>query len=805
MGGVIKKIGEFIGNIVESIVEFVGDIFSFLLAPFGAPDMPDAPQADQAAQGVTISKQGTNQAIPIVYGYRRVGGIIVHAETGSDNNKYLWVVWAISEGEIEGIKRIIVDDLAMPLPNEYSTFKAGGFYADGLKYDVPNGRFKSRILFQCFYGGSSNTPAPSVMSDAPIWKTKNRTMPGVAYMAARFEWKEIKTQDDSNNNPFRGGIPKLQFDLCGKKIYNVRGAPVVGALDLTADYAALPKNYNTNPANCLLDYLMSPRHGAGIPKEQINAYSFWIAATKYDQTVTYNNKYVGKAMTTNAVIDTNTKILSNAKLIIAGGRGIMPYIQGRYKLKVEDGGNEFDITSTTITVAYDVDKDTIIGGISLQGERKKTKLNQAIVNYIDPDLEFTNQQVFYNESGDEAIDNNEELSKEFTFHTITNKAMAWENARLIYKKSRKQRSISFRGTQELHSVEVGDVIRVTDSILQLSNATFRITGLELNPDLTVNIAAVEHDATMYPFTGGVGQLDIPPPVYLPDELNLRPRQRVINDPPFGIVPPNGDPDSSGEAEEVNPLPPREEQVNTQVTLFQSRPNVAPINTSITTLDGLGIEGYQHNQFGSFHLAASADKGLLYHNPLIIGTDYENSLVYASAQTSTINGVTYTVNKPIQNDYLIFRNSSTLASGAVNYAQVIMLLNLPSNSGYNSVLIRRFINQEQIDTIDSGIEGAIQPISIHNANLLPGDTRTINYLQFNWGKVTTGKKEYHQDGSNLGNYTYYNPFLGKNITGTNIEAYINYLIQNPYTAVAGMTEGVSPGGGDSKLTTHNLGA
>ena len=76
------------------------------------------------------------------------------------------------------------------------------------------------------------------------------------------------------------------------------------ALNLPSDYAALSKSYNANPANCILDYLMNPRYGAGIPKEQINASSFWIAAVKYDQTVTYNNTYTGKALTCNAVIDT---------------------------------------------------------------------------------------------------------------------------------------------------------------------------------------------------------------------------------------------------------------------------------------------------------------------------------------------------------------------------------------------------------------------------------------------------------------------------------------------------------------------
>ena len=34
MGGVVKKIGEFIGNIVESIVEFVGDIITIWYARY---------------------------------------------------------------------------------------------------------------------------------------------------------------------------------------------------------------------------------------------------------------------------------------------------------------------------------------------------------------------------------------------------------------------------------------------------------------------------------------------------------------------------------------------------------------------------------------------------------------------------------------------------------------------------------------------------------------------------------------------------------------------------------------------------
>jgi len=57
----------------------------------------------------------------------------------------------------------------------------------------------------------------------------------------------------------------------------------------------------------------------------------------------------------------------------------------------------------------------------------------VIVNYIDPDEEFTSQQEFFNTTGDLAIDENETLTGEFTFDTITNRGIAKDFARLIYK------------------------------------------------------------------------------------------------------------------------------------------------------------------------------------------------------------------------------------------------------------------------------------------------------------------------------------------------------------------------------------
>ena len=539
----VKSVVKAVTKVVKAVVSFVGDVVGFVLNPFGAFDTPDinSQNADQAAQGVTVTKNGTNIALPVVYGFRRIGGALVYAETGSTNNQYLYTAYALCEGPIEGIKRIIVDDVALPLPSN--------FYTDGAVVDVTSGKFNGRIKFQVRYGYQATNSNVDSNLRGPNWDKKQRPFTRAAFVVMRFYWKEIKTQEDADNNPFKGGIPNVYFDILGKRVMDVRRYSTPYS-NFAYDPFSTANPYSFNPANCILDYMLNPEYGAGLTESQIDFESFKVAAKKYAQTVSYNNNYSGPALTMNAVVDTNTKVLDNLKRLLQGARAMMTYTQGKYKIKVEDGGNDTDISSTSINIAFDVDKNYVVGGITLDGERKKTKYNEVIVNWVDPDREFTNQQAIYTEAADLALDNDEKLVGEFTFHTISNPAIAWETARMIYKKSRSQKTITFNGTQELLNLEVGDIIRVTDTILQLSLDTFRIVGLQLNNDLTVAIDAVEHDATIYPATGGVGQISVPPQIFLPDELSVRPRKKDTSLQPLSVVPPNN-PDSPVTVVDVN--------------------------------------------------------------------------------------------------------------------------------------------------------------------------------------------------------------------------------------------------------------
>jgi len=532
---VVDTVVDFVVDVVETVVDFVGDVVGFVVSPFGAFDTPEVPDPGNAATGVTVSKTGTNNQIPVVYGYRRVGGNIVFVESNGETNKFLYVVYAVCEGEIYGFRNIIINDVNLPITSVRNA---------GTVYTVTEGRFKNRVKYQCF-NGTETQGQSSLGGETASWGKKQRKLPGIAYVVMRFEWKNVESQDEYN--PFSGGIPKVSFDVFGKKVYDVTTHGT--GKDLSGTYAGRTKKYEINPASCLLDYLQNPRYGAGLDDTEIDAEAFKIAANKFNQTVNYSNNQSGRAMTTNAVISTQAKIFDNVKTLVSGARSIMPYVEGRYKLKVEDGGHPTDITSATVTSAYDVTKEEIVGSISLVGESKRTKYNKVIVNYIDPDLEFTNQQKVYEVAADLTNDNNEVLTGEFTFHTLTNPAIANDLAQMIYDKSRSQRRISFTATQELLDVEVGDIIRITDTILDLNQQTFRVYSMKLSNQGLVSIEAAEHDATLYPFTVGA-QIELPPSLYIPDDYLIEPYVKPLPFTPLSISVPL-DPDSGTE---TNPPP-----------------------------------------------------------------------------------------------------------------------------------------------------------------------------------------------------------------------------------------------------------
>ena len=115
---VVKGVVKAVKGVVKAVVKVVSSVVSFVTQPFlglfGGYDAPDAQAEADRQQGVQLTRQGSETAIPVVYGYRKVGGAITFAETGSTNNQYLWVAYVLSEGTIEGLREMFIDDNQLP-------------------------------------------------------------------------------------------------------------------------------------------------------------------------------------------------------------------------------------------------------------------------------------------------------------------------------------------------------------------------------------------------------------------------------------------------------------------------------------------------------------------------------------------------------------------------------------------------------------------------------------------------------------------------------------------------------------------
>jgi len=560
---VVKAVVNVVSSVVKAVVNVVASVVNFVAQPFmgmlgGMPDIPSAQAEAARQQGVLLQREGSDQQIPVVYGYRKVGGTVAFAETGSDNNKYLYVIYVFAEGVVEGLREVFIDDWQLPVALT-ANLNAGQLVT------VNTDRYKDRVTMiytpGVYYANPASSPVGTYLKNnlfgpAPSF-TSSMNFNGLAALAVRYEWREIKTQADADNNPFTGNIPQIQVCMLGKRV-----API-NSQTSSFTYDSAPVRYSTNPAEILLDYLRNPRYGKGLSNDDID-FDSWIKSTnKCNTIVNYitGQSYAGPILTSNFVLDTSQTILSNTKTLLMGFRAYMPYVQGKYKLRIEDAGNELDILSgvaqvvmTATTKPYPKDQFVgnvcdIVGDITYTGIDKSNKYTSVVVNYVDPDQKWSPQQVVWPEGEEERQeyvikDGGRENKLEATFPTITNYAIAKDMAKLLFLKSRRQETCSITVTGEGMELEPGDNIRVEGNILNFNTGTlivpWRVVSVKLNDNMTVTLGLVRNPDDIYPHAR-YNEEDMVDAVYVPKGSDIYYPSSVNRTAPIGLVPPNSAP------------------------------------------------------------------------------------------------------------------------------------------------------------------------------------------------------------------------------------------------------------------------
>jgi hypothetical protein len=475
-------------TITAIITTIIVTAISYVIAP--KPKAPRFSSQDEA-KGTLVNKDSNNNPIPVVYGKRQVGLTRVFVESSGTDNQYLYVAGVLCEGGgagITAIDEVYVDDKLV-------TFD--GALSDGTIRGVSSGDTnfykggESLISIQGFFG-LDNQSASSLLDETTNW-TSDHKLSGLAYVALRFKWN----QDAFN------GLPEVRVTVRGKKIYDPRLDSTKGGSGSHRQDTASTWAYSANSSLVLLDYLRNTRYGKGLPNDafETNYDSFKTSANTCDTQVT---PYSGATadinlFETNAVIDSEKKVLENVRELLVPMRAIFNYTQGKYKVIIEGSGS----SQLLLT------KDNVVSEVKLQGESKSEKYNRVIGTFTNPEKDYQSDTVSYPPFDDSALDpadqhatmlsddNNTLLERSFDMLQVTSPYQAEEICENILKRSRNNLKAEVTVTSEALNLSIGDIVTATYDTAGFSAKPFRVMSLAINSDSTVTLGLEEHQDNFY--------------------------------------------------------------------------------------------------------------------------------------------------------------------------------------------------------------------------------------------------------------------------------------------------------------------
>ena len=429
-------------------------------------DKADAQQFADTASGILINKSANDAPILVVYGQRKVGGTRVLMEITGDNNEFLHMVLAISEGEIGSFENIYLNDVL-------ST----------------DSRFDDALNVYTHNGSDTQAADSNLVSAVSGW-TSNHQLKGTAYLYLKFEYDQ---------DAYASGLPTITTDIKGVKVYDPR----------TLDTA-----WSDNPALCIRDYLTNTRYGRGIETSLINDATFNAAANYCDENVTIGG-VSKKRYTCNGVVDASQGSMDILKKLLTACRGFLIFSGGKYKLVIDKPE----------TAGFTFSEDNIIGAWSISLGNKNNQFNRMRANFFNPDRQWQPDIAVVDSTVLRTQDNGLLLEKTIDLPFTSDIDRAKMITTINLNQSRQQIACEFTATIEGLKTEVGDVVYISHatpgwaSLNSGSGKLFRVLRITLQNNDEVRILAVEYDANAYDF-GTIQVSDGAPNTNLPDASQI---------------------------------------------------------------------------------------------------------------------------------------------------------------------------------------------------------------------------------------------------------------------------------------------
>lgn len=544
IGGVITDIAGAVGNLVTNAVDILDGIFSH-----GNHDAGKIPkQSVDDRVGNAVNPESKINRLPVMYGEGRVKGIPVFRSLDPANKEFLYVVYALSEGTIDGLTgnkaefkngepynstrlssyctlvaeydgtqttadstltsvfgssgtgsgyltdaAFSIDDTVITVDTGTGTILVGdivNFGTDPTNYSVTVALSGGSFTIA---GGLKNAVANNTAVTVRSLWTSNHIGNGVAYVVMKYKKAAVWQ-----------GEPKPAFVLKGKHLYDPR--------DGTTAWSA-------NPALVIYDQLTDTLYGKSISANEIDIISFNSVANLAETT---NNDHGGEDGGTPVAIDlfsfdgallTDTPLRDNLEKVLFNCRGHLTHVAGKYKLIAEQ---------TSETSVYSFDEDNIQGNFEVFKTPATSQYNHVLYEIVAPDFDYRPWVEQQKSSTYLSNDNNKPSIKVVKNIYERNRYRAKNRAATIMKKSREGIRVKLTSSNaDAMSIECGQIVDITRDSESWTNKLFRVISMEIAKDATCSLSLSEYESTVYDWSVSVE--DTPPDdTDLPDPTTVKP-------------------------------------------------------------------------------------------------------------------------------------------------------------------------------------------------------------------------------------------------------------------------------------------
>ena len=508
------------GGAVSSVVRAVSKVSSFwgkysgwfsaisigiqVISWLRKPEVPDTPQmdtqAEQNAKGILVNKQSANAPIPVIYGTRKIGGIISFIETSGTDNEFLYMIFALSEGTNDSCQKIWIDDKQVT----WSGALTHGTTRTVASSDSNFYKDSASLISATWYDGRDDQTYDTTVGALSSW-TSNHRLRGISYLAMKFKW---------NQDAF-GGLPVVHAEIKGRKVYNANlDGTKTGGTGSHREDTESTWEYSSNPVWCTLDYMRNSRFGLGIANSYFDDnYADWQTAADVctEQVTPYTSGSNINLLDMNGVVDTKQKTIDILKMMVNGFRGYLNYANGEYRVLSESTGS----ASVTLT------EDNILGGLKVSSMDKNGRYNRVIITFINPDKNYQTDEAQWPPIDDSGLSSAERhstmktadggflLEGRFDYPTITSKYQAQELAEVILRRSRNNMNVALKVDATGLDLMVGEIVNITHATPGFSAKPFRIQGMQVGADLTTELQLTEYQANYYTWTAQAQAPTIP--------------------------------------------------------------------------------------------------------------------------------------------------------------------------------------------------------------------------------------------------------------------------------------------------------